>query len=60
MHRLYDPVGSDLQPEQAVLDGIKDVRTFDLSLEEKVERIIARTPACGEKDNVSCVCANLS
>lgn len=52
-------VGSDLQPEQAVLDGIKDILTFDLPLEEKVERLIASALARGEADNISCVLAQI-
>ena len=50
-------VGSDLQPQQAVLDGIKEVLTSGLSLGAQVKQLIASALARGEQDNISCVLA---
>lgn len=50
-------VGSDRQPEQAIIDRIVDLLTCDLPLESKVERLIAAALNRGEKDNISCVLA---
>lgn len=52
-------VGSDSQPEQTILNQIMDLLTCDLSIESKVERLIATALSRGERDNISCVLAHI-
>jgi serine/threonine protein phosphatase PrpC len=52
-------VGSDRDPDPAVLHRIREQLLSDLPLGNKVESIIASALARGEKDNISCVFANM-
>lgn len=53
-------VGSDRQPEQAILKEIVELLTCALSLELKIERLIASALARGEEDNITCVLAEFT
>lgn len=50
-------IGSDHEPEPSILAGLRNVLIGDLSLQMKVETIIASALARGEADNISCVVA---
>ena len=52
-------VGSDTRPETSVLESICATLTSNLSLEAKVERLIASALDRGEADNISCVMAQI-
>lgn len=53
-------IGSDKEPDQAVVDMITEALLSDSALEAKVKRIIESVLARGEKDNVSCVAAQVA
>jgi serine/threonine protein phosphatase PrpC len=50
-------IGSDHDPNPAVLYGIRMLLMSDLPIQTKVEKAIASALARGEKDNVSCLAA---
>ncbi|MBI5295666.1 MAG: protein phosphatase 2C domain-containing protein [Chloroflexi bacterium] len=52
-------IGSDKQPDRQVVNMITEALLSDSALEAKVKRIIASALARGEKDNVSCVAAQV-
>lgn len=53
-------IGSDKEPGQEVVDMITEALLSDSALESKVKRIIESALARGEKDNVSCVAAQVA
>ncbi|HEX5808544.1 MAG TPA: protein phosphatase 2C domain-containing protein [Anaerolineales bacterium] len=50
-------VGSDREPEPAILTAITEVLVSDMSLSSKVEQVIASALRRDETDNISCVLA---
>jgi serine/threonine protein phosphatase PrpC len=52
-------IGSDIRPEQSILDQICATLTSDLPLVSKVEQMIASALARGEQDNISCLIARM-
>jgi serine/threonine protein phosphatase PrpC len=48
-------IGSDREPEQAVLEEIKDILAPDQPLLSKAEKAVASALNRGEIDNISCV-----
>ena len=50
-------IGSDYEPEQSILDEIRDMLKSDLPMVSKVEKTIASALNRGEEDNISCVTA---
>ena len=53
-------IGSDREPEQTVLDEIRDILDSDLSLLSKAEKTVALALNRGEIDNISCVITQIS
>ncbi|HLO32788.1 MAG TPA: protein phosphatase 2C domain-containing protein [Anaerolineales bacterium] len=52
-------IGSDYAPEQSILDEIRDILVSDLSIQMKVEKVIASALGRGERDNISCVATQI-
>ena len=52
-------IGSDVRPEQSILDEICAILTSASSLGSTVERMIASALARGEQDNISCLVAQI-
>jgi protein phosphatase len=52
-------IGSDIKPEQSILDRITNILTLDSSLESKVKDLISSALTRGELDNVSCAVAQI-
>jgi PPM family protein phosphatase len=50
-------IGSDYEPEPAILDELRDILTSNTSVKSKVEQMIASALRRGEQDNISCVVA---
>ncbi len=50
-------IGSDRDPNPAVLYGIRTLLMSDLPIASKVEKVIASALARGEKDNITCLAA---
>ena len=53
-------IGSDREPEKAVLEEIKDILGSDQSLLSKAEKAVASALHRGEIDNISCVITQFS
>lgn len=53
-------VGSDWDPDPALLNGMRDILLNELPLSSRVEKLIASALARGEKDNISCIAAVIS
>jgi serine/threonine protein phosphatase PrpC len=53
-------IGSDREPEQAVLKEIKDILASDQPLLSKAEKAVASALHRGEVDNISCVITQVS
>jgi serine/threonine protein phosphatase PrpC len=53
-------IGSDRDPNPAILFGIRMLLMSDLPIAAKVEKAIASALARGEKDNISCVLTQFS
>jgi len=52
-------VGSDYEPEQAILDELRAILISNVPVKSKVEKMIASALSRGEQDNISCVLARI-
>jgi serine/threonine protein phosphatase PrpC len=53
-------IGSDIEPDPALLYWIRMLLRSDTPPDTKVEKVIASALARGEKDNISCLVALIS